>query len=119
MTNTEFTQLDSDEAVLRELGRRLAQRRLDLQLTQEDLAEQAGVGKRTVERIEAGASAQMTSLVRTLRVLDLLSGLDLVFPESGPRPMDLLKREGKRRRRASPRRRQDNLGQPWTWDDER
>ncbi len=45
----------SDEAVLREIGARMARRRLDFQLTQADLAEQAGVSKRTVERIEAGA----------------------------------------------------------------
>ena len=41
------------EAVLEELGRRLARRRLDLGMTQADAAEQAGLGKRTVERTEA------------------------------------------------------------------
>ena len=45
----------TDEAILAELGKRFAQRRLELQLTQEMLAEQAGVSKRTVERVEAGA----------------------------------------------------------------
>ncbi|NTW69857.1 MAG: helix-turn-helix domain-containing protein, partial [Chlorobiaceae bacterium] len=57
----------SDEAILGELGKRLAQRRLELQLTQEMLAEQAGVSKRTVERVEAGATAQMSTMIRILR----------------------------------------------------
>lgn len=54
----------TDEAVLEEIGRRLKQRRLDLQLTQEILADEAGVSKRTVERIEAGKTAQMSTLIQ-------------------------------------------------------
>lgn len=43
-----------DEAILKELGGRLAGVRLGRNLTQAALAEQAGVSKRTVERMEAG-----------------------------------------------------------------
>ena len=54
----------SDEAVLAELGVRLRQARLnDGQLTQQRLAEEAGVSTATVARIEAGQSTQGTSLV--------------------------------------------------------
>ncbi len=95
-----ISKLLADDAILAEIGKRIARRRLDLQLTQADLAEQAGVAKRTVERVEAGASAQMSSMIRILRVLDLLPGLDRMIPEAGPRPMDLLKRKGKVRQRA-------------------
>ncbi len=108
----------TDDAVLEELGRRLARRRLDLQLTQAKLAEQAGVSKRTVERMEAGAAAQTLSLIRILRVLDLLQGLDQLIPETGPRPMDLLKLKGKERKRASSRRAADPSGEVWSWSDD-
>ena len=108
----------ADDAILVEIGKRVARRRLDLQFTQADVAEQAGVAKRTVERIEAGASAQMSSMIRILRVLDLLPGLDRMIPEAGPRPMDLLKRKGKVRQRASSRRRSDRSEEPWSWDDD-
>ena len=108
----------SDEAVLSELGARLARRRIDLQLTQAAVAEQAGVAKRTLERIEAGASAQLSSLIRVLRVLDALSGLDTLVPEAGPRPMDLLKRGGRTRQRAPRRGTDAQTEQPWSWDDE-
>ncbi len=107
----------ADDAILAEIGERVTRRRLDLQLTQADVAEQAGVAKRTVERIEAGASAQMSSIIRILRVLDLLPGLDRMIPEAGPRPMDLLKRKGKVRQRASSSRRSDRPDKPWSWDD--
>lgn len=113
-----ISKLLADEAILAELGERVARRRLELQLTQAHVAGQAGIAKRTVERIEAGASAQMSSIIRILRVLDLLPGLDTVIPEAGPRPMDLLKRKGKVRQRASSRGRQERSDEPWSWDDE-
>jgi len=108
----------SDDAILAEIGKRVAHRRLELHLSQASLAEQAGVAKRTVERIEAGASAQMPSMIRIFRVLDLLPGLDQMIPEVGPGPMDLLKRKGKVRQRAPGRRRPDRPDEPWTWDNE-
>ena len=108
----------TDGAVLEELGRRLERRRLDLQLTQAKLAEQAGVSKRTVERMEAGAAAQTLSLIRILRVLELLQGLDRLIPETGPRPMDLLKLKGKERKRASSSRAADQPGEAWSWGDD-
>ncbi|MCP3951411.1 MAG: helix-turn-helix domain-containing protein [Desulfobacterales bacterium] len=108
----------SDEAVLAEFGERLARRRLDLSVTQAELAEQAGVSKRTVERIEAGSSAQMSSLIRVFRVLDLLPVLDQMLPGVAPRPMDILRYKGKTRQRASSRQRSDRSEKQWSWDDD-
>ncbi|MEX2515615.1 MAG: helix-turn-helix transcriptional regulator [Gammaproteobacteria bacterium] len=113
-----ITDLLTDDAVLAELGARIARRRVELQLTQAAVAEQAGIAKRTLERIEAGQTSQLNTLVRVLRVLDAVSGLDSLIPESGPRPMDLLKRKGKTRQRASKSRKPGDSGKPWTWDDE-
>jgi transcriptional regulator with XRE-family HTH domain len=113
-----ISKLLADEAVLAEMGERIASRRLDMELTQAEVAEQAGVAKRTLERIEAGHSAQMSSLIRVLRVLDALPGLDALLPEAGPRPMELLKRKGKARQRASKRRPSTRPEEPWSWGDE-
>ena len=112
-----ITALLTDEAILSELGERMARRRLDLSLTQADVAQQAGIAKRTVERIESGASAQMSSIIRILRVLELLPDLDAMLPAAVARPMDLLQRKGKTRQRASSRKRTDRQEPPWTWDD--
>jgi len=113
----------TDEAILAEIGSRIARRRLELQLTQSDLAEQAGIGKRTLERIEAGGSAQLSNLIRILRALDLVVGLERMIPDAQPRPMDLLKRKGKVRQRASKPRDAESTHQvkepqPWLWDDD-
>ena len=113
-----ITGLLTDDAVLADLGARITARRIELQMTQAAMAEQAGIAKRTLERMEAGLTSQSATLVRVLRVLDAASGLDGVIPESGPRPMDLLKRKNKVRQRASGRRAAKPAGKPWRWDEE-
>lgn len=110
--------LMGDDAILRAIGKRLARRRLELELTQAQLAEQAGVGKRTVERIESGGSTQTATLIRIFRILGLLDNFAAFIPEPGPRPLDLLKLRGKERHRASSRKQQDKVDEPWSWGDE-
>ncbi len=108
----------NDETVLAEFGRRITAQRINLQLTQADLADRAGVSKRTVERLEAGASAQLAGVIRIFRALELLAGLDLLLPPSAPRPTDLLKRKGKARQRASSRSGSKTEDKPWSWKDD-
>jgi transcriptional regulator with XRE-family HTH domain len=109
----------SDEAVLRELGSRLASARLARNLTQASLAEQAGVSKRTVERIESGeGAARLSGLVRILRALELADRLDAVVPEPTRSPVEQLKQEGRRRKRASGSRTSAPVPRVWTWGDE-
>lgn len=116
-----FSKTTSDEAILIELGTRLAQRRLERLLTQAELAEQAGVSKRTVERLEGGSSVQLSSLLRILRTLDLLSSLESLVPPATPRPMELLRHRRSNRQRAPGKQRKpaDQVGEKaWSWGDE-
>lgn len=109
----------TDQAVLDDIGDWLAQRRIDTHLTQAELARQAGVGRSTVERMEAGHSTQMSSFIRVLRVLNLLEQFFKLVPRPGLSPMQLVKSRLKVRRRASPKRRP--VAKPagdWTWDDD-
>jgi transcriptional regulator with XRE-family HTH domain len=107
--------LMSDATVLQKIGRGLAQRRVELELTQADLAAQAGIAKRTVERVEAGESTQTANLIRIFRILGLIYSLTALLPETGPRPLDLLKLKGKQRQRASSKKRTQQTGTPWSW----
>ena len=93
----------SPETIVAELGERLSRRRVELGITQAQAADQAGVGKRTIERIEAGYDTQLTTLIRLLRVLDLADHLDQLIPEATPTPMAMLKHQAKPRKRATSR----------------
>lgn len=111
----------SDEAVLRELGARLASARLALNLTQAQLAAQAGVSKRTVERLESGAvAAQLSALLRVCRALGLLERLELLVPQPAPSPLAQLRLKGRTRKRASRQPEAVGIGESkpkrWTWE---
>ncbi|NQT62828.1 MAG: transcriptional regulator [Candidatus Marinimicrobia bacterium] len=67
------------DAVLKEIGARLTQQRVLAKLTQAGLAEKAGVSKRTVERIEAGSSIQVSTMIQVLRVFKLLEPFGLAL----------------------------------------
>lgn len=108
----------TDQAVLETVGERLARSRIDAGLTQAELARQAGIGRATVERLEAGRSAQMSSLIRVLRVLDLLDDFLRALPESVPGPMDLLQNRPSPRQRASSPRKNEREQEQWRWGDE-
>ena len=106
------------EALLNDLGGRLARVRLDRNLTQAELAEQAGVSKRTVERLESGAAAtQLSGFLRVCRALGLFERFDALIPESLPSPIVQLKLRGKQRRRASSARTSDRPSKKWVWGD--
>jgi len=111
----------TDTAVLREIGERLERRRIDAGLTQARLAEEAGISKRTVERIAAGHSADFVMLMRVLRVLKLLEALDQLVPDLPQSPLVLLKGRGRVRKRVGhPRGQQDSAAVPnparaWKW----
>jgi transcriptional regulator with XRE-family HTH domain len=111
----------TDNAVLSEIGNRLTQTRLAFNLTQAQLAEQAGVSKRTVERLEAGAVAtQLSGFIRVCRVLKLLDHFDSLIPESMPSPIAELKLRGKQRQRASGGKEATpkSSAKKWHWGDE-
>ena len=90
----------TDAATLDELGARIAARRLSRRWRQADLAYEAGVSNRTVQRIEAGTSVQLAMFLRVLRALGLLGGLEQLVPPSRSSPMELLRRETNRRKRG-------------------
>jgi len=79
----------TDGAILSELGRRLARVRLERNLTQAQLAEQAGVSKSTVERLESGSVAtQLSGFIRVCRVLDVIERFEMLVPESMLSPIE-------------------------------
>lgn len=110
----------SDSVVLREVGARLANTRLERNVSQQALAVEAGVSKATIERLESGEPIKSTSLIRVLRTLGLLETLDRLVPEPLPSPVERLRLQGRRRLRAGAPRsvRGERETEPWRWADE-
>ncbi|MFQ5352164.1 MAG: helix-turn-helix domain-containing protein [Candidatus Binatia bacterium] len=101
------------------LGRRLVQHRLNNNLTQVEMADNAGISLRTLARLEAGKPTQFENFLRALIALGLQDGLEGLVPEVPESPIQQLERSGRSRKRATGRRKpRADASEPWSWDDE-
>lgn len=107
----------TDDAVLSELGRRIADTRLARNVSQQELADEAGVGVATLQRLERGDAVALVTAIRVLRALGMLSALEAAVPEPLPSPVEQLRLRGRRRRRATGGRRRGvaETELPWAW----
>lgn len=106
----------TDETLLRLIGERLSALRLASNLTQRQLAEQAGLGLRTVQRLELGAVAtQLSGFIRVCRVLGLVENLETLIPEPAASPMARLRQASRKRQRATGRKTAPGGSKKWTW----
>jgi len=108
-----FTNQVTDNAFLNELGDRLEQLRLSLNLIRTELAEQAGISRNTIERIESGKSVQLVNLIRLCRSLGILGRFETLIPAAAPSPVAQLRLQGKQRKRAS--KKKPTSPDTWTW----
>ncbi|EZH75794.1 hypothetical protein ATO12_03125 [Aquimarina atlantica] len=91
----------SDEQILVELTQRVKQRRLNLNITQDELSKRAGVHVQTIKNFESGKTTTLLTFIQILRAFGDLNALSSLFPDPGISPIELLKLKGKERERAS------------------
>ncbi len=91
----------SDEQVLIELTQRIKQKRLNLNITQDELSKRAGVHVQTIKNFESGKTTTLLTFVQILRAFGDLEALNKLLPDPGVSPIELLKLKGKERERAS------------------
>ncbi len=114
----QITFLSSNEQILSELGDRIRAARIDMPLTQDELAARAGVSISTVAKIERGEDVRFSSMLAILRALGMLANVDILVPEERVRPSDIA-RTGHSRKRASSARSARDVSSAWTWGDGR
>ena len=112
-----ITLLTSTEDTLRELGKRVRDARIGVNLTQAALANRAGVGLSTVASLERGSDIRLGSMLSILRALGMLENANALVPETAARPSEIAIAQGKRKR-ASSRRGHAEASSSWTWGDE-
>jgi len=97
---------------------RLEQIRLARNITQAQLAEEAGVSLRTIGRLEKGQGVSLDTFIRVLVALGIQQNLESLLPDPTVRPVERMSAGGKERQRARPRP-SDNERSPWAWGDEK
>lgn len=83
-----------------ELGSRLRRLRLDRNLDQISTAGKAGISEKALRNLESGHGSTVETLVRVLKALDFLQGIDMLAPEITVNPLELLRRAKAPRQRA-------------------
>ena len=108
----------SNPQIEQELGKRLKNRRLELNLSQAEVSDRSGLARRTITAIENGEGSTLTTLIALLRALDALDALEGFLPDPGPSPMAMITLRDEVRKYASKPRKTQPATQ-WKWGDER
>jgi transcriptional regulator with XRE-family HTH domain len=104
-------QFKTPEELQFELGRRLQRLRLSRNVDQRTVAEKAGIARAALQNLEAGRGSSVKTLVRTLKALNYLEGIEILAPEPTVNPLALLKTKRlpeRARRPRKPRREKQN-----------
>ena len=92
----------------------LAELRLARNMTQQQLADLAGVSSSTIKRLEAGEGTSLDTFIRLLKALGISGNLAGLIPDQQVRPLERINQGGGQRRRARPVT-QTPAEQSWTW----
>ena len=85
------------------LGERVRRLRLSRNIDQRAIAEKAGVSEKALRNLEAGRGSTVGTLLRTLKALDYLQGMEMLAPEVTVDPIALLRRVKPQQRVRRPR----------------
>jgi transcriptional regulator with XRE-family HTH domain len=96
MDNASFKSIEDLQV---SLGEQLQALRLAKNLDQRTTAEKAGISEKALRNLEAGRGSTVESLIRVLKALDSLEGIELLAPKPTINPLSLL-RDAKVRQRV-------------------
>jgi transcriptional regulator with XRE-family HTH domain len=86
------------------LGERVRRLRLSRNLDQRATARKAGISERALRNLESGHGSTVETLVRTLKAIGYLQGIEILAPEATVDPLALLHTAKPQQRVRRPRR---------------
>ena len=111
----EFSIATSDQ-IEAALCKRLESIRLSRNITQAQLAEEAGVSPRTIGRLEKGQGVSMDTFIRIMIALRIQQNLEALLPDPTVRPIERVGMGAGERKRARPAKSIDERS-TWSWGD--
>ena len=113
--NIEFSVATSNQ-IETALCKRLEGIRLSRNITQAQLAEEAGVSTRTIGRLEKGQGISMDTFIRVMMALNIQQNLEALLPDPTVRPIERVGLNTGERKRARPAKSIVELP-TWSWGD--
>ena len=114
-SNIEFSVATSDQ-IEAALCKRLESIRLSRNITQAQLAEEAGVSPRTIGRLEKGQGVSVDTFIRIMIALGIQQSLEALLPDPTVRPIERVGIGAGERKRARPTQ-TSNERPTWSWGD--
>lgn len=106
----------TSNSIMKELGTRIKQYRIGMQMTQAELAKKVDISIRNIVRIEKGEDTQFKNIIKILSAFHLLNNLDLIIPDERQKLDNIIRFENNKiRNRAS----KTKKNKKFTWGDEK
>lgn len=105
----------TSEQIEKALCERMEQIRLARNVTQENLAEEAGVAVRTIRNLEKGEGVSFDTAIRVMTALGVQQALESLLPDPTIRPVERVEARASERKRASSYLKPEK--KTWTWAD--
>ena len=107
----------TSKAILDELAERVKNYRLDMNLSQANFAQKAGISLRSVVNFESGADVKLSNFIKILKALELADNLEVLVPDVTIRPSSFIaeKKQKQRIRRSTT----EKENSAFTWGDEK
>ena len=99
ISNTNWMSM-SDHALIEHIATFIKHHRLEQNRSQEEVATAAGISRSTLSMLERGKTVTINTLIRVLRVLNLLYVIDIFKINTQISPIELAKIEQEKRKRA-------------------
>jgi len=107
-----IAEFNTPEEIEANLGERVRRIRLSRNIDQRTTASKAGISEKALRNLETGRGSTVDTLVRTLKALDSVQGIDLLAPEVTVDPLAMLHSRKPRQRVRRPRKhKQGEAGQ--------
>ncbi len=106
----------NEEIILMEIGNRIQQYRISLNITQLELAQKCAISLKTVARIEMGYDTKVSNLIKILNEIGIAENFDVLIPEPQPDYKAIFEEKTIRKRARPDKKKSDNV---WVWEEDK
>ncbi len=103
----------TSQTILTQLAERVKRYRIDMNLSQADFSQKAGISLRSITNFESGSDVKFSNFIKILKALELADNLELLVPDVSKRPSSFLVKEKQKQRVRKSSSKEENSTFSW------